>query len=149
MTSLTRLIKNALLLILLVLIIYHPPRRAGAASFSATVSGLKAAQISSFNEMKAALTILQSSCMEAKQKKQLTFNLQKLILSQSGKCISQIVALEQKTDVTRDTKRKGARDLFLKNREVIKDILTWNQKKVEDLQENKLDQMENTEVFSI
>jgi tetratricopeptide (TPR) repeat protein len=147
MTSLTRLIKNALLLILLVLIIYHPPQRAGAASLSDTVSSLNAAQISSFNEMKAALTILQSSCMEAKQKKQLTFNLQKLILSQSGKCISQIVALEQKSDVNQDTKRKEARDLFLKNRVLIKDILTWNQKKVEDLQEHKLDQMENTEVF--
>jgi len=141
----TQSIKTLVALHLVLLISYYPYQTAGASSLSGTVSGLKVDQISSFNEMKTALTILQSCCLEAKQKKQFTFSLQKLILSQSGACVSRIVEIEQQAD--HKTKREEARALFLINRHIIKEILAWNQKKVEDLQENKLDQMKDTEAF--
>lgn len=140
-----QLIKNLLRILLVFLLSYYPYQRVEASPLLAAVSGLKVDQISSLKEMSATLTILQSCCLKAKQKNQLTFSLQKLILSKAGACISKIVELEQQSDYK--AKREEARSLLLKDRDVIKDILTWNQNKVEDLQENKLDQMEDTNAF--
>ena len=138
-------IKNAAFLLLLFLIFYYPCQKAEASSLSGDVSKLKVDQISSFKKMKAALDLLKSSSLEAKKKNQFTFNLQKLILLKSGECISKIVEIEQQA--AHQKKREKDRDLFLTNRGIIKGILTWNQKKIEDLQENKLDQMEDTTDF--
>jgi tetratricopeptide (TPR) repeat protein len=140
-----RSIKNKALILLLFLVSFYLCQKAEASSLSGAVSGLKVDQISSFNQMKTALTLLQSCSQEAKQKNLFTFSLQKLILSKSGECISKIVEIEQQAD--NQIKREEARALFLTNRNIIKSILTWNQKKVEDLQENKLDQIEDTTAF--
>lgn len=141
----TRLIKTLLALLLIFLISYYPCQGVEASSLSVTVSGLKEDQISSLKELRATLTILQSCYLKATQNNQLTFSLQKLILSKAGACISKIIELEQKSSYK--AKRDEARSLLLKDRDVIKDILVWNQNKVEDLQENKLDQMEDTSTF--
>ncbi len=138
-------IKNAAFLLLLFLIFYYPCQKVEASSLSGDVSKLKVDQISSFKKMKAALDLLKSSSLEAKKGNQFTFNLQKLILLKSGECISKIVEIEQQA--AHQKKREKDRDLFLTNRGIIKGILTWNQKKIEDLQENKLDQMEDTTDF--
>jgi tetratricopeptide (TPR) repeat protein len=135
------------LILLFSLISYYPYQRAEASSLSSAVKGLKVDQISSFNEMKAALSLLQSCCLEAKQKNQFGYSQQKLILSKSGECISRMVTLEQRPNLTQQTKGEKARSLFLINENIIKEILGWNQKKVEDLQEKKLDQMEDTTAF--
>lgn len=145
MNSHIQSIKTLATLFLAFLLFHYPYQRAEASSLSGAVSGLKVDQVSSFNEMKAALTLLQSCSLEAKQKNQFAFNLQKLILTKSGACISRIVEIEQQADLTHKTEK--ARSLFLTNRKVIKEILAWNQQKVEDLQENKLDQMEDTASF--
>ena len=140
-------IKNAAFLLLLFLIFYYPCQKAEASSLSGAVSKLGVNKISSFNQMKAALDLLKSSSLEAQQKNQFTFLFQKLILSKSGECISRMAAIEQQSDLTLKTKRDKVKALFLTNRDTIKGVLTWNQKKIEDLQENKLDQMEDTTDF--
>lgn len=145
MISPTRFIKNLVPILLVFLTSYYPCHRTEASFLSGAVSGLKVDQISSFKEMKAALAILQSCCLEAKQKNQFTFSLQKLILSKSGEFVSRIVELEQQAD--HKTKSEEARALFLTNRDIIKKVLAQNQKRVEDLQENKLDQMQDTNAF--
>jgi len=145
MKKYTRLIKNLVVLFLIFLISHYPCQRAEASSLSGGVSGLKVDQISSFEEMKAALTILQSCCLEAKQKNQFTFSLQKLVLSKSGECVSRIIELEQQAD--HKTRGEEAKALFLTNRGVIKEVSVWNQKKIEDLQEHTLDQMQDPNAF--
>ena len=141
----TRLIKNLVVLFLIFLISHYSSQRVEASSLSGAVSGLKVNHISSFKEMRAALTILQSCCLEAKRTNQFTFSLQKLILSQSGECVSRIVELEQQAD--HKTAREEARALFLTNRDIIKEILAHNQKKIDDFQENKLDQIKDSDAF--
>ena len=138
----TRILSSLLLVILTV---YLPGPPVHASSLSGAVNGLTVDQISSFQEMQAALSLLRSCCREAKKKNQFTFDLQKLILSKSGECTSRIVELEQQAN--QQTKREDAKSLFLENRKVIKDILDWNQRKVEDLQESKLDQIADTAAF--
>ncbi|MEE8381007.1 MAG: hypothetical protein V3R78_03900, partial [Thermodesulfobacteriota bacterium] len=113
-----RSIKNLVALLLTFLISYYPCQGVEASSLSGTVSGLKADQISSLKEMEATLTILQSCYLKATQNNQLTFSLQKLILSKAGACISKIVELEQKSSYK--AKRDEARSLLLKDRDVIK-----------------------------
>lgn len=139
-------IKKEALLLLLFLIAYHPCHSADASSLSGAVEGLRVDEISSFHEMRAALTILQSASLEGRQKNQFTFDLQKLILSKAGTCISRIIEIKQQAELTKKAKEE-ATSLFSTNGEVIKEIRDWNKKRVEDLQENKLDQMENTEAF--
>jgi len=141
----THFIKKQMLLFVIFLAVSLPCQQIYASSLSGAVKGLAVDQISSFQEMQTALNLLRSCCREAKQKNQFTFSLQKLILSKSGECISRIVELEQQAN--QQTKREEAKSLFSENRNVIKDILDWNQKKVEDLQENKLDQIEDTAAF--
>jgi tetratricopeptide (TPR) repeat protein len=141
----THFIKKQLLFSVIFLAVYFPCQKSYASSLSGAVKGLAVDQISSFQEMQTALNLFRSCCREAKQKNQFTFSLQKLILSKSGECISRIVELEQQSN--QQTKREAAKSLFSENRNVIKEILDWNQKTVEDLQENKLDQIEDTAVF--
>jgi len=145
MNSHIQLIKTFSTLFLAFLVSFYLCQKAEASSLSGAVSGLDVNKISLFNQMKTALTLLQSCSQEAKQKNLFTFSLQKLILSKSGECISKIVEIEQQAD--NQTKREEARALFLTNRNIIKSILTWNQEKIEDLQENKLDQIEDTTAF--
>ena len=130
---------------MVILSVYFSSQQVYASSLSGAVNGLTVDQISSFQEMQTALNLLSSCCREAKQKNQFTFDLQKLILSKSGECTSRIVELEQQAN--QQTKREEAKSLFSENRNLIKDILDWNQKTVEDLQENKLDQIGDTAAF--
>jgi tetratricopeptide (TPR) repeat protein len=141
----TYFIKKQVLLLVIFLAVYFPSQQVYASSLSGAVNGLTVDQISSFQEMQTALNLLRSCCREAKQKNQFTFDLQKLILSKSGECTSRIVELEQQAN--QQTKREEAKSLFSENRNVIKDILDWNQKTIEDLQENKLDQIGDTAAF--
>jgi tetratricopeptide (TPR) repeat protein len=133
--------KILLLPLLLLLAVYFPGNRVHASSLSGAVKGLAVDQIKSPKEMKTALELLYSCCREAQEKNQFTFDLQKTILSKSGECISRIVELDQQA------KKEETRSLFTTNRKVIKTVLSWNQEKVENLQETKLDQMEDTAAF--
>ena len=133
--------KKQLLFLVFLLSVYFPGDKVYASSLSGAVGKLAVEQISSFKEMKTALELLDSCCREAQQENQFTFSLQKTILSKSGECISRIVELVQQAQ------KEETRTLFSTNRNVIKSVLHWNQQKVEDLQENKLDQMEDTAAF--
>ena len=141
----THLINKQVLLLVIFLAVYFPNQQVYASSLSGAVKGLAVDQIASLQEMQTALNVLRSCCREAKQKNEFTFDLQKLILSKSGECTSRIVELEQQAN--QQTKREEAKSLFSENRNIIKDILDWNQGTVLDFQENKLDQIVDTAAF--
>ena len=134
-------VKKQLLFLVFLLTVYFPGNTVYGSALSGAVKGLAVDQINSPKEMKTALELLYSCCREAQEKNQFTFKLQKTILSKSGECMSRIVELGQQA------KKEDTRSLFALNRKVIKTVLNWNQQKVEDLQETKLDQMEDTAAF--
>jgi tetratricopeptide (TPR) repeat protein len=129
------------IILLLILAVYFSGHTVFASSLSGSVKELAVDQIKTPQEMKAALRLLHSRSLEAQEKNQFTFSLQKTILSKSGECTSTIVEFEQQAT------KEEIKWLFATNRKAIKAVLNWNQKKIEDLQETKLDQMEDTAVF--
>ncbi|MCX5886200.1 MAG: hypothetical protein NT096_09880, partial [Proteobacteria bacterium] len=142
-----RLIKTLLVISLSSFILSHFLPGSEASSLSDAVSGLNIEHINSVDEMKSVLSRLQSCVAEAQKKDQFTFDLQKLILAKSGECISKLAECEQQADLSQKAKRDEIRALFSRNRDVLKGILSFNQKKIDYLQENKLDQMKDTSAF--
>jgi len=134
------------LMLLLFLFCWHLSESSLASSLSGAVSGLAIDQSGSLREIKAALTLLQSSFTEAREKNALTLDFQKLILSKAGECTSKIVELSQ-ADSLPGTKKQEVKNLLVTTRDIIKEILTLNQKKVEDLQEHRLDQLNEENAF--
>jgi len=140
-------IRTLIIIILFSFILSHFLPGSEASSLSDAVSGLNIEHINSVDEMKSVLSRLQSCVAETQEKDQFTFDLQKLILAKSGECISKLAACEQQADLSQKAKRDEIRALFFRNRDVLKGILSFNQKKIDYLQENKLDQMKDTSAF--
>jgi tetratricopeptide (TPR) repeat protein len=112
---------------------------ARAASFSGALPGLQAEQISSTAQMRTALDLIGASFAEARDRGQLTFELQKLIIAKSGECISRLSEMTQDALPAGDGRQEELRSLFKQNRETLKALHDYNQKKVEKLAEDKLD----------
>ncbi len=133
--------------LLFFIIFYCACPTAEASSLPGAVKGLRVDEISSFDRMKTALALLKSCSKEARTKNRFPFSLQKLVLSKTGECVSKIIILEQGSEQPYKTKTETARALLLTGRQVVKEILLWNQKKVLYLQENELDHMQDTDTF--
>ncbi len=112
------------LMLLLFLFGWYASESSLASSLSGAVSGLAIDQSGSLKEIKAALTLLQSSFTEAREKHALTLDFQKLILSKAGECTSRIVELYQ-ADSLPGTKKQEVKSLLVSTRDIIKDILTF------------------------
>ena len=98
-------------------------------------------------EMWAAVGLLRKSAARALEKTEDTYDLQKLILEKSGACISKLVAFEKNTRQRTAPGKQQVKDLFLANRELIRQILASNEKVTRDLQENVLDGMKDPWAF--
>ena len=61
-----------------------PARQAHAGSFSGALPGLQADQIASTAQMRTALDLIGTCFSDARDRGQLTFDLQKLIITKSG-----------------------------------------------------------------
>lgn len=120
------------------------PVRAG--SLVGAVEGLRVDQIDSVDQMRAALQLLQTCLREAAENGDLTFELQKLLLSRAGDCVGVIVRL---SSLSGNGAPRGEvlRNLFAVNREVIHSMLEGNRKTVRDYQEHTLDTMLDTAAF--
>jgi len=114
---------------------------------SDSIQQLHVEQIRSLDEMRAALGLLKKSTARALEKKEGTYGLQKLILEKSGACISQLVSFQNNSPQGTSPGGQEVKDLFLQNRDVIKEILASNEMITRDLQENRLDRMKDPLAF--
>ncbi len=137
----SQLVNTKILILILLLTCCFLSPNVQASSRSGALKDLAVDQITTPQEMKNTLQLLLSRVREAQEKNQLTFPLQKTILSKSGECISKIVEFEQQAG------KEEIKSLFETSRKIIKAVLNWNRQKIEDLQETKLDQMEDTAAF--
>jgi hypothetical protein len=103
--------------------------------------------INSFDEMATALSILEASAGEAIIQDRLTYEFQKSVLSLAGECISRLAYLCQASRYDPNTVRRTGKTLFLVNRDIIKCILTINEKTIRDFQEVTLDKTEDPLAF--
>ncbi len=122
-------------------------RQAHAGSFSGALPGLQADQIDSTAQMRTALDLIGTCFSDARDRGQLTFNLQKLIITKSGECISRLSEIMQEADSAPDSRQEELRLLFKRSRETLHAIYDYNQKKVEKLAEDKLDTVKDQAAF--
>ncbi len=125
----------------------HLLTAACAASFSGALPGLQADQISSTSQMRTALDLIGSCFADARDRGQLTFELQKLVIAKSGECISRLSEMIQDTEPAAGSRQEELRSLFKQSRETLKAVHDYNQKKVEKLAEDKLDTVKDQAAF--
>jgi len=118
-----------------------------AGSFSGALPGLQADQINSPAQMRTALDLIRACFTEARDRGQLTLELQKLIIAKSGECISRLSEIMQDADPAAGGRQEELKALFMQCRDTLTAIHDYNRKKVEKLAEDKLDTVKDQAAF--
>jgi len=139
-----RLLLSCIIVMYVCLLSVQAPQ---ASSLSGAVQGLKADQAGSAREMKTVVNILYSCFTEAKERGELSFDLQKLIITKAGDCVGKIADFSQKALYGGHTIKEEMKDLFEKNGAVLREILSFNQGRVRYFQEEKLDGLKDPAPF--
>lgn len=135
------------LTIIIVCILLCSPVYISASSLSGAVKGLEINQINNFNEIKTALSLLQTSHFETVKKDSPDLKLQQLILEKAGECVSKIVSLIHESKHLDKTKEEIVSKLFALNNNIISSILETTRQGVTHIQETKLDNIKDTTAF--
>ena len=114
---------------------------------SSPASSMDPAQIGSLGAMQTWLDGLYTEARQVKQENRFTFEAQERILKKSGESISKILELEKRAQLSNPKVAKAYRVTFEKNDEILQFIITSNEEVIEALQEEKLDEVEDTEAF--
>ena len=104
-------------------------------SLPASASG--AGGMSSLAEVSSTLRTLEKGFADVQEKNQLSFELQKGIVVRSGECITRLVDLSQNADLSQDPRRDEFKVLFLKNGELLRRMIAYNQGRIDDVLEGK------------
>lgn len=147
---------NILFLILLAAtVVFFPTPSVKAVSSLASINELNVDRIGSIDEMGIFLNRLNDECLKAKKSNSFTFEFQELVLNISGECINKIVNLKKQADLANNANDDASGDIvfgkfgtmFSKAGDILGLIATTNQKKIEEIQEETLDEVENIEAF--
>ncbi len=138
---------SILLISLLFLILFIPNPFSEASPLPDSVNSLNIKAIKNLNEMEECLNRLFSKSIQTKKDKQFTFEFQFLILEKSGESINKIIELQKNADLSNKVKVLKFRELFSKNAKILDLIKTTNQEIITEIQELKLDDMEDIDAF--
>jgi lipopolysaccharide biosynthesis regulator YciM len=88
------------------------------------------------------------ACYEgAQQSTQPSFELQKTVVTKSGECISRLVELSQIADLSQQSETEAYKSVFLRNGDLLRRMLTYNQTRVDEMLEEKLEQIQDKNAF--
>lgn len=88
------------------------------------------------------------ACFEgAQQSPQPSFELQKTVVTKSGECISRLVELSQTADLSQQSETEAYKSVFLRNGDLLRRMLTYNQTRVDEMLEKKLEQIQDKNAF--
>jgi tetratricopeptide (TPR) repeat protein len=118
-----------------------------ASSADDSMDGIWIEKIESFEEMEAALAVIETFADDDDAKNAFTTGLQKKVLTRSGECISRLAYLCRLNTYDPDTVRQRGKDLFSANRDIIHHILTINEQIIVNFQEGILDTMDDPMAF--
>jgi len=135
------------LVLLVGLALFLRPSILLGSSPSSPVRSVDPAQIGSLGAMQTWLDGLYAEALQAKQENRFTFEVQERILKKSGESISKILELEKRAQLSNPKVAKAYRAAFEKNDEILRFIITSNEEVIEALQEEKLDEVEDTQAF--
>jgi tetratricopeptide (TPR) repeat protein len=80
---------------------------------------------------------LEAGFADVKQKGALSFEQQKMLATTAGECISLLVELSQQADLTQAAAREEFKALFLKNADLLRRMIAYNQARLDDVLEAK------------
>jgi TolA-binding protein len=142
-----KLPKSALICILSGIMLLHCLSAAPAAAPEDHPNGRQIGRLASPHDVQGVLDDLHARFSVIRECGQLSFERQKGIAEQSGECIERLVDLSQGVDLTRETEKRPFTAAFLKNSDLLRRMLTYNQTRVDDMLEEKLEQMQNKDAF--
>jgi hypothetical protein len=88
------------------------------------------------------------ACFEgAQQSPQPSFELQKTVVTKSGECISRLVELSQIADLSQQSETEAYKSVLLRNGDLLRQMLTYNQTRVDEMLEEKLEQIQDKNAF--
>jgi len=135
------------LVLLVGLALFLPPSILLGSSPSSPASSMDLSQIGSLRAMQTWLDDLYRETLKAKEENRFTFDLQERILKKSGESISKLLELEKRAQLSNPKVSKAYRAAFEKNDEILRLIIQSNEEEIEALQEEKLDEVEDTQAF--
>jgi len=97
--------------------------------------------------MRKWLDELHEEGVQARGKDRFTLELQERILKKAGESISKILELEKRANLSSRKVSDGFRVAFEKNEKILQFIIQSNEEVIEELQEEKLDKVEDTQGF--
>ena len=118
-----------------------------SASVSADVSSLNIERMGSLSEIKSALSVLESGFAGVKAQNLLSFDVQKTLAMKSGECISRLVELSQKADMTQAAQKESYAAAFLKNGELLRGMVAYNQTRIDTVLEDRPGSPEDKSAF--
>ncbi len=98
---------------------------------------LNIGRLGSLSEIKNAVSVLESGFAGVKARNQLSFDLQKQLALKSGDCISRLVELSQTADMTQPAHKEGFAEAFLKNGELLRGMVSYNQARIDTVLEER------------
>ena len=110
----------------------------GSTAAASGVNALSIERMKSPADVAGALDLLQSKFAEAKGQNSLSFDMQKMIVLKSGDCITRLVELSQKADMSQAAQQEEFKKLFLKNAELLRQMIAYNRSRIDDVLEDKL-----------
>ncbi|MCX5901167.1 MAG: hypothetical protein NTX06_10650, partial [Proteobacteria bacterium] len=120
---------------------------AWSAAVSGDVSSLNIERMGSASEIKSALSVLESDFAGVKAQSALSFDLQKMLATKSGDCVSRLVELSQKADLSQAAQKEGFAAAFLKNGELLRSMAAYNQARIDTVLEERLSGAEDKSAF--
>jgi len=112
-----------------------------------SVSDINIKKIDSISTIEKCLDNIYTECLKAEQADRLSHTFQDSILEKSGECINKIVELERNADLSKDAESEKFKTLFSINGKILQFIMTTNQEDITEIQEEKLDKMEDVDAF--
>ena len=103
------------------------------------VSTLSIERMKSPADVDNALDLLKSIFAEAKEQNPPSFDIQKMIALKSGDCITRLVELSQKADLSQAAQHEEFKKLFLKNAELLRQIIAYNRTRIDDVLEDRFE----------
>jgi len=135
------------LVLLMAQAILLPPSVLHGSPSSTAASSMDPAQIGSLDELQVWLDDLHGEALTAKKEDRFGFALQEKILKKAGESISKILELEKRARLSDPKVSKAYRDAFEENDAIFRFIIESNEEVIERLQEEKLDEVEDTQAF--
>ena len=120
---------------------------AWSAAVAGDVSSLNIERMGSVSEIKSSLGVLESGFSGVKAQSQLSFDLQKMLATKSGECISRLVELSQKADMTQAAQKESFAAVFLKNGVLLRSMASYNQARIDTVLEERLSGAEDKNAF--